>query len=205
MTDTPEDKAEARAIRRRWITIGEIVAVAGVLVGALSLWLTWSDRRDDAAVQQAERSAEARKAVTVTLIGKAEDGGERVALADPDQPAVASIDITFPRALGLPTQASIVTPRIEADWVAKPLLAATDGGADAVRGRVPVLIAATIIEGDRPVIDRAIYDVVFVTEGHTFSGRSLKLEGAVFRERITADAAARLDSLWANEVQRLKK
>lgn len=201
--DTPQEKAEARAIRRRWITIGEIVAVAGVLIAAISLWMNWSDKRDDAAQIAAAKSAEARKASTTTLVGKAEGGGDRVVLADPAQPAVASIDVAFPRALGIPTQGSIVPPRIEAGWVDDPLLKLTDGGADAVRGRVPVLIAATITEGDRPAVDRAIYDVVFSTEGHTFGGRTLKLEGVVFRERVRGDATARLDSLWAVEAKRL--
>ena len=201
--DTPAEKAEARAIRRRWITIGEVVAVAGVLIAAISLWLGWSDRREDAAKAEAEKSAAARKAATATLIGKAEDKGARVDLSDPKQPALTSIDVAFPRALGIATQTAIVEPQIEAGWMKAPLLKLTDGGADAVRGRVPVLVTATIAEGDRPSIDRAIYDVVFATEGHTFSGRSLKLEGVVFRERVSGDATARLDSLWATEARRL--
>lgn len=202
--ETPAEKAEARAIRRRWITIGELVAVAGVLIAGVTLWLNWSDRREDSAKSVAQQQAMAKKAATVTLIGKTEDDGRRVVLADADQPALASIDVTFPRALGLAQQTAITSPRIEADWLAKPLLAATDGGPDAVRGRVPVLITATIAEGERPATDAAIYDVVFATEGHTFTGRSLTLEGAIFRERVAGDATARLDALWANEVRRLK-
>ena len=201
--ETAAEKAEARAIRRRWITIGELVAVAGVLIAAVSLWLNWADRREDTAKADAEKAAAARKAVTATLIGKAEDGGRRVVLGDPNQPALADIAVAFPRALGIPPQTSIVEPRVEADWVKGPLLKLTDGGADAVRGKLPVLITATIVEGDRPLTDRAIYDVVFATEGHTFSGRSLRLEGVVFRERVAGDATARLDSLWAAEARRL--
>lgn len=206
--DTPQEtiaeKAEAQAIRRRWITIGELVAVAGVLIAALSLWLGWSDKREDAAKAETEKAVAAKRASTVTMIGKSEDGGKRVVLVDPNQPALASIDVSFPRALGIAAETAVVQPRVEADWIKRPVLKLTDGGPDAVRGRVPVLIAATIAEGDRPTVDRAIYDVVFATEGGgLLGGRSLKLEGVVFRERVSGDATARLDSLWAAEAKRL--
>ena len=204
MSETPAERAEAAKTRRRWISLAEIVAVAGVLIAALSLYLGWAERRDAAAEKQAEQSAAARKTTTARLVGTVEDDGERVALADPAQAAVASIDVRFPPALGLATQDTIVPPRIEADWIDRAVLKLTDGGADAVRGRMPVLIAATIAEGDRPAVDRAIYDVVFATEGRTFGGRTLKLEGVVFRERVRSDAAARLDTLWAVEAKRLR-
>ncbi|SOB87549.1 hypothetical protein SAMN06297144_2681 [Sphingomonas guangdongensis] len=199
----PSEKAEARAIRRRWISLGELVAVAGVLIAALTLWLNWADRRDTTAAEAAKAAAATRKAARATLIGRAERGGERVRLNDPAQPALASIDVAFPRALGIAAQTAVVDPRIEADWVREALLKATDGGKDAVRGTVPLLITATISEGDRPATDRAIYDLVFATEGRTFGGRALRLEGAVFRERVGADGRARLEALWATEAKRL--
>lgn len=202
--DTPSERAEAARTRRRWISLAEAVAVAGVVIAALSLYLGWSDRREDAAAKQAEQAAGARKATTARLIGAIEDDGKRVGLSDPAQPAVASIEVRFPRALGIASEESIVPPRIEARWFDGPVLKLTDGGSDTVRGRVPVIIAATIAEGDRPAVDHAIYDVVFSTAGHTFGGRSLKLEGVVFRERVKGDATARLDALWAVEAKRLK-
>jgi hypothetical protein len=203
VSDDRQEKAEARAIRRRWISLGELVAVAGVLIAALTLWLNWADRRDSSAAEAKKEAAAERRAVRATLIGKAERGGERVALSDPAQPALASIDVAFPRALGIAAQTAVVDPRIEADWVRNALLKATDGGKDAVRGTVPVLVTATISDADRPATDRAIYDLVFATEGRTFGGRALKLEGAVFRERVGGSAQARLDALWATEAKRL--
>ena len=41
--------AEAAAIRRRWITLGKIVAVAGLIISALALYLSYADRRADEA------------------------------------------------------------------------------------------------------------------------------------------------------------
>ena len=204
MSETPAERAEAAKTRRRWISLAEVVAVAGVLIAATSLYLGWADRREDAAAKQAEQTAEARKSTTARLVGTVEDDGKRVVLGDPAQAAVASIDVVFPRTLGVGTQETIVPPRVEAGWIDDALLKLTDGGADAVRGRLPVLIASTIAQGDRPAVDRAIYDVVFATEGRTFGGRTLKLEGVVFRERVRSDAAARLDTLWAVEAKRLR-
>lgn len=44
MSDSPEAKQETRKeeaarIRRRWITLGELLAVAAVLISALTLYL----------------------------------------------------------------------------------------------------------------------------------------------------------------------
>ncbi|UIJ43654.1 hypothetical protein LZK98_11185 [Sphingomonas cannabina] len=201
-TKTAAEKAEDRAIRRRWITIGEGVAVAGVLIAAGSLYLSWSEKRETTAERQAEKAEEARKATTVTFVGKPD--GDDLTLADPAHPGVASIDVSFPRALGVPVQTAVLEPRIEAGWVHKPLLDATDGGPDRVQGRLPVLIAATVSGDNGQSVDRAIYDVVFETEGRTFGGRGLKLKGVLLRQHVAAgDATARLDQLWAIEARRL--
>ena len=43
MTDTPAERADAARTRRRWVSLAEVVALAGLLIGALSLYTTWSD------------------------------------------------------------------------------------------------------------------------------------------------------------------
>ncbi|MGJ8505888.1 hypothetical protein, partial [Glaesserella parasuis] len=40
-------KAEAAATRRRWINLGEFIAVAGLLIAGGSLYVNWSDHRAD--------------------------------------------------------------------------------------------------------------------------------------------------------------
>ena len=206
MSETPEsaaDRAEARATRRRWITIGELVAIAGLVIAGLSFYESWSDRRDTIAERQVEKAAETQKAARVTLTARPEDGGKRLALTDAAHPTIASIDVAFPRALGVPPKTALLDPRIEADWFAKPVLKVTDGGADAIEGRMPVLITATVGDGDARVLSRAIYDVVFATEGHVLGGRTLLLRGVLLRERASSGATERLDSFWADETRRL--
>ena len=43
--ETPQQQAaEAAAIRRRWITLGEVLAVAAVLISALTFWNSYQER-----------------------------------------------------------------------------------------------------------------------------------------------------------------
>lgn len=202
MSETPAEKAEARAIRRRWLTIGELVAVAGVVIAGLSLWLSWSNDRAGKAERKAEKVAEASKAARVTFTARAD--GDALVLSDPEH-RIASIDLSYPRVLGIASQSALVEPRIEADPLRKPLLAATDKAPDTITGGVPVLVTATLADGDGSV-DRAIYDVMFETGGTTLGigGRTLKLKGVLLRERVgSGDATARLDTRWADEARRL--
>ena len=108
-----------------------------------------------------------------------------------------SIDVRFPSALAAGTHQALVEPRIEAGWVAKPLLALTDGGPDAQDGRVPVLVTADWWDADTHRADRAVYDLVWKTQGRVLRGRVLRLEGVVLRER--GGSQARIDQLWAKE------
>ena len=198
MTDDPAASAERRAARRRWITFGEVVAAAGLIIAALSLYLNWSDRRTD----EAERSAEQAEART-----SAAERGRHVGLVATDADgdvlafkaaacALQSADISFPSALGVAAQSTTLNPRIDADWFAKPLLAALDP-AKAEAGRLPVLIESrcTSETGDR--LERAIYEVPFSVDSRFLRGKAIRLSGLVLREYVTAaNGQARLDAAW---------
>lgn len=198
MTDDPAASAERRAARRRWITFGEVVAAAGLIIAALSLYLNWSDRRAD----EAERSAEQAEART-----SAAERGRHVGLVATDADgdvlafkaaacALQSADISFPSALRVAAQSTTLNPRIDADWFAKPLLAALDP-AKAEAGRLPVLIESrcTSETGDR--LERAIYEVPFSVDSRFLRGKAIRLSGLVLREYVTAaNGQARLDAAW---------
>ena len=68
-----EEAAERAKSRRRLLTLAEFVAVAGLMVAALTLYLNWSQRRSDAADKAAAASAQ-RQLRTVV------DGGAPAAL-----------------------------------------------------------------------------------------------------------------------------
>lgn len=193
MSETPDQAAT----RRRWVTLAEVVAVSGVIIGALTLWMNWSERRDAAqekvVASAAASAAEARFSMRVAL-----EDGRQVVLSDPEH-ELLDTSITFPSQLGIAPQTP-ATPRIERDWFSSAVLKATDGGADTREGRVPVLVTTTYLVGGKVRHGRAIVDVVWRTHGRLIGGRSLAIEAARVRE--TGGDAKRIDALWASELKR---
>ncbi|MBR0551617.1 hypothetical protein [Stakelama marina] len=196
---------------RRWLTLGEILAVIGLLISGLTLWNNVAMRhsQEDARTDEAAREAKAkqiaeREQALVSFNGTSKSGGDILVLRDMADHGVQSIDVRFPPSLGLPVQQALVQPEIKAGWFENKLLAITDGGPDAVEGRLPVAITASYWDGDQHRTDKAIYDVVFTTEGRILRGRDLKLRGVVLRQRVHGDAGKRLDTLWKAERKRLE-
>lgn len=182
-----------RQARRRWLTIAEIVAVAGVVIAGLSLWNNWQDRRDASATKAAERVAGAQERRRYDVQGAPTSGGDAILLATDDTHPLTDIRITFPGALGVGTR-DVVDRRIPLDWFVEPLRTATDGGSDTATGRVPVLVRYTYLVDDKPVSKQAIYDLVWRSHGRPLRGRGFELVD--FRLRQTGGEPARLDSLW---------
>ncbi len=194
--ETPNERAEAAATRRRWITLAELVGVAGVLIGAISLWMNWNDKQQDKAEKSAEKAVAARVQTNVRLRGAVASGGDSLTLSDDNQ-KIETVDLSFPPALGIEARPGVVPPRIELDWFAKRLLKATDGGADEQEGRLPVRIVSYWAEPgdiDTPRQSVAIYDIAWKTEGRVLQGRKLEITGIVRRE--AGGTPARLDALW---------
>ncbi len=198
MNETPAEKAEARAIRRRWLTIGEIVAVAGVIIAGVSLWVSWADKRDEAS-QKAVEASKAKAAETRLDLRVSAEGGRQVVLSDPAHEILDTV-VVFPKALGVGEQAPVL-PRIESSWFSGAVLAATDKGADEREGRLPVLVTVSYRAGDATKQDRAIVELVWRTNGRMLAGRELRIEAARIRER--GGDQARIDALWAQEAARL--
>ena len=110
MSETPEQAAT----RRRWISLAEAVAVAGVLIAAISLYLTWSDKREERAEKAAATQTETKAASVITLRATVAKGGERLDLADAAHP-VDGVDIAFPGVLGMSGQTGLVKPVIDTE------------------------------------------------------------------------------------------
>jgi hypothetical protein len=194
MSETPE----SRAARRRWLTLGEFVAVAGLLIAAVSLYLNWSDRRTDEAERRAEQ-AEARKS--------AAEQGRRVGLVATDANGdvlsfkgaacdLQSADISFPSALNVPAQSVTLDSHIDADWFADPVLQAL-GPAKTKKGRLPVLIVSRCTGASGERLERAIYEVPFTVESRFLRGKTLRLRGLVLQRYVTEGTAqASLDAAW---------
>lgn len=198
MTETPD---QART-RRRWITLAEAVAVAGVLIGALTLYLSWSEKREERADRAAAARSEKRAASVITLRATRSKGGDRLDLGDAAHP-VDSIDVAFPTALEVPARSGLVKPAIDREWIERAVL---DLSNDQRSGRVPVLITSTFWEGADKHIDRAIYDVAWTRDAGGLGGLlgdGIKLEGMSLRER--SGGQARLDAIWTAIAPQPKK
>lgn len=199
MSESPAEKAEARAIRRRWLTIGELVAVAGVIIAGVSLWLSWADKRDEANQKASAASKAAAAETRLELRATVSDGGRQIVLADPEH-EILDTAVAFPRSLGVSGQSPVLS-RIESSWFSGAVLAATDKGADEREGRLPVLVTLSYRAGEATKQDRAIVELVWKTSGRMLAGRELRVEAARIRER--GGDQARIDALWTQEAARL--
>lgn len=190
-------KAEAAATRRRWINLGEFVAVAGLIIALLGLYLNWTDRREDAAEKQVATAKAERESARFELRAVAAAKGTALTLQHDDRHPIRDATVSFPTELGIGSK-DTVADQIERGWFERALLKVTDGGPDARSGRLPVLIVLTYWDGDTPRTTRGIYDIGWKTQEGTFPfGRTLKLESLRLHE-LGGDQK-RLDALWAAE------
>lgn len=195
---TPAERKEAAAIRRRWITLGEVLAVIGVLISGLALWNSWSERNTAEKERIAEKAKQAN--VSRTLLLKAAGGGKRLALTahDPDQ-AIQGQTLLFPSAFGLGAF-DTTEPRIEAEWVKRAVKKANEKD-EKVPGdaRMPVAITTRFVADRGSFTDTALYDIGYKESGGgLFEGSEVELKGLSLIGRTTAaKAQEQLDALWA--------
>ncbi|WP_174292966.1 hypothetical protein [Sphingomonas bacterium] len=188
MSDT-----SAAASRRRWISIAELVALIGVVIAALGLWNSWTDRRESRAARAAMDMAGARERGRVDLTGTARSGGELL-LADPRHD-IQDVTIAFPSVLRVSTQHPLTDPVIDAEPLRDALLKGNHHHA----GRLPVLVTTRIVDGDAAHSASSIYDVVWLAE-RPLAGlgkRRLRLESLRLHQHGGDQRA--LDALWARE------
>ncbi|MDB5671978.1 MAG: hypothetical protein JWO25_2937 [Alphaproteobacteria bacterium] len=203
--ETPAQAAHAAAVRRRWITLGEILAVVAVLISGLTLWNSYKER----SANEAERS-EARQHAAVQsqrVVLKASGGHKRLVLSalDPAQ-AIQSQTILFPSALGVAAIGDVIEPRIEADWIKEPAKKAREAAGDKPEGegdlRLPVAITTRFVSGGETFTDAAVYDVGYRRDRGLLGGSDVALLGLGLVERVPAGSAQkRLDALWKSRAK----
>ncbi|MHC9420318.1 hypothetical protein ACYZX9_17165 [Sphingomonas citri] len=192
---------EAAAIRRRWITLGEVLALAAVLISALTLWSNWSDRRDDKVAKAEESTRASSRAATLTLVASAASKDRLTLRPAAEVQSVQSQTLLFPSALGLDPVETTGEPRIEGDWFEGALKKARAAAhrPDDSRGdeQMPVAIVTRYLVDGAPHEDVALYDIGYSISGHLFSGHSISLRGLSLVTRVPRTSAqARLDARW---------
>ncbi len=196
-----KDRAEAAKVRRRWVTLGEVLGVAAVLISGLTLWNNWSDRRETKAEQAATEQRASAKAAKLVLL--AADGGKQTLTLKPAaaEQSVQSQTVLFPSALGVSPAATTGEPRIEGGWFDHALVKAREaaGLPDNSRGdeRLPVVIVTQFLADGDPHEDVALYDVGYTIAGKFLGGHSVTLRGISLIAKVKRDhAQARLDARW---------
>jgi len=210
MMETPEPQVpptlaetEAAAVRRRWITLAEVLGVIAILISALTLWNSWRERTGEEADKAAAKQAASAEAGTLLLRANPDREGERLALAPADgAQTIQSQTIAFPTPLGVAAVETVSDPRIEATWFERALLRARGPeGEDASRRgdqRLPVAITTQFFSGGTMHRDSAIYDIGYrIDEGGLLGGHKVRLRGVSRIATVTPHAArTRLDVVW---------
>jgi hypothetical protein len=197
--ESAAERKEKAAIRRRWITLGEVLAVVGVLISALALWNSWVERRADERDRAAEKAEQG--AASRTLILKASGGGKRLALSPHDaEQVIQGQTILFAAPLGLGA-IDTTDGRIEADWVKRAVKKAHEDDAKKRAGdaRMPVAITTRFTAGGGATLeDTALYDIGYKESGGgLLGGTDVELKGLALVQRVpAARAQAKVDALW---------
>ena len=76
MNDSPS--SDARKSRLRWITLGEAVAIAALIVSAAGVWLAWQGTDQD---KGPTKVIEERQAVPLALRAKAQEDGKSLEIS----------------------------------------------------------------------------------------------------------------------------
>ena len=190
MTDRPPAAAKSR---RRFISLGETVAILALAVSAGGLWLSWQSRVEDRTSVAAQAVA---RRVPLILSASAADDGRVLRLAPAGNGVVIQTQtIAFPTAIGAASVDTTGNARLEAGWF-------DDGLRKAIRGskvarRLPVaIITRYTVDGDMAE-DSAVYDIGFATHARMLRPDAVTLEGLTLVARGVRNGQARIDARWA--------
>lgn len=156
--------------RRSWITFGELVAVAALIISALGLWMTWRATQDD----KPTRVVEQKQPIALALRGTADKDGRELVLAPVETGhALTSLTVTI---AGSPAVEVGSDGRLDAADVEAALKDRDKDRKGA--GKVPVRIAARYVEMGAERRGGGTYVLRYKWEGGgLFGGRSLRLTG----------------------------
>jgi hypothetical protein len=203
-SDLPtREETEAAAVRRRWITLAEVLGVIAVLISGLTLWNSYRQQSADEADKAAARTEAAAEAQILLLRASPDRDGRTLSLASAGTgQTIQNQTISFPGPLGAAAIDTLIEPRIEAGWFEQALLRARQagGGQDENRGdeRVPVAITTLFFSGGAMHRDSAIYDIGYRVEGGgLFGGHKVRMRGISRVETVSPRSLqARLDAIW---------
>jgi hypothetical protein len=154
--------------RRRWISLGEVIAMAALIISALGLWITWNGSQKN----EPTRIVEQKQSVPLVLRATVERDGRALAIEPVESShALQSLALTFPGATPIEVGSD---GRLEASAVQAAIQDADRKGAKKVRVR----IAARYVEAGTDRRSTGSYSLSYRWEGGgLFGGKSVRLTG----------------------------
>jgi hypothetical protein len=170
MNDSPNLEAKRRS-RLRWVTLGEAIALAALIVSAAGVWISWQSTEED---KGPTTVVEKREPIPLILRGKARNDGRTLEISPvEDSHALQSLTVT---AAG----AAPIEIGSDGELRAGDLQRALGDKAADGKGthRVRVRIAARYVEAGADKSVTGSYVLSYRWEGGgLFGGRSLRLTG----------------------------
>jgi hypothetical protein len=158
-----------RQARRRWVNLGELIALLALIVSALGLWITWKSNGED----KPTRVVEQRQAIPLTLRAAADREGRELTIA-PVEPGHALESLTLSIKGASPIEVGS-DGRLAASDVETALKARAEAKGPHT---VPVRIAARYVEAGTDRRGGGNYVLRYRWEGGgLFGGRSIRLTG----------------------------
>ena len=169
-----ESSEERRRARLRWISLGEAIAIAALVISGLGLWHEW--RRDDApATSTTTTVVEKRASIPLTLRAKATNDGRTLEISPVESShALESLKITLPGAATIEVGSD---GELDASDVESVLKGHDKDPKDRTLS-VPVRVDARYVEAGKDRRGGGSYTLRYKWEGGgLFGGRSLRLVG----------------------------
>ncbi|GAA4759249.1 hypothetical protein GCM10023264_29890 [Sphingomonas daechungensis] len=170
MSESQSEDARRKS-RLRWITLGEAIAIAALIVSAAGVWLSWQGADE---MPPTTTIIEKQQSIPLALRGKAEDDGRSLTITPVEAGhALQSLTIT-------PSGGTAIEVGSDGELEASALMAAlakTDSDEKGTQ-RVRAQIAARYIEAGADKSAKSSYVITYRWEGGgLFGGRSLRLTG----------------------------
>lgn len=169
MNDSPS--SDARKSRLRWVTLGEAIAIAALIVSAAGVWISWQGEDKD---KGPTKVIEERQAVPLALRGKTEDNGKSLEISPlEDGHALVSLNVIVGggTAIDVGSGGELGASDFERALGDK----AADGKGT---NRIRVRIDAKYVEAGADKSATGSYIIGYRWEGGgLFSGRSLRFTG----------------------------
>jgi len=157
--------------RRRWINLGEIIALAALAVSAAGVWIAWKSSNHDGPT----RVVEQRQAIPLTLRAKRGDDGRRLEISPVESShALESLTVTI-------SGASPISVGSDGELSASDVESALSARGDEPKNRtlsVRAKVDARYVEMGKEKSSSGSYTLRYMWKGAgLFGGRSLHLVG----------------------------